>query len=133
MRKAIFVIIGLVVAAILGLARSAKPVDLTGTWTGTAIVPPGDKDEVTLVLQKSGQTYTGRLNDTVGMLVNAEIRNFSLETNRVSFEFDVVSGSEVRAIKANLTLEGDAMKGVWVDLQDGESNMLELTRKQAAR
>ncbi|MDH4197141.1 MAG: hypothetical protein OEW05_07030 [Candidatus Aminicenantes bacterium] len=131
MRKALVVVMGLVVAAILGVAQSVKPVDLSGTWTGFAVVPPGEKDEATLVLEKSGQTYAGRLNDVMGMLVNAEIRNFNQEGSHITFEFDVVSGSEVLAIKADLTLDGDVMKGTWIDLQDGESNVLELAKKKA--
>lgn len=132
MRKGFVVAMGLVVAAILGVAQSVKPVDLSGTWAGFALVPPGDMDEVTLVMEKSGKTYQGQLNDTAGMLVNAEIRDFSLEADHVTFTFDVVSGSEVLAIKADLTLDGDVLKGIWIDLQDGESNTLELTRKKAA-
>ncbi len=131
MRKMLAVVIWLAVVAVLGPAQSAKPKDLGGTWTGFAVVPPGEKDEVTLALEKSGQTYAGRLNDTAGMLVNAEIRKFSLEASRVTFEFDVFNGSEVLAIKADLTLDGDVMKGVWIDLRGGDSDVFELTRKKS--
>jgi hypothetical protein len=100
--------------------------DLSGTWTGETIVPP-DKDIVTLVLKKEGDSYSGTINDSLGMLIALPLQNVKFDGATMTFEFVVpLSGQELR-VRTTLKATGEKLVGSWV-AEDGSSGQLEMAR-----
>jgi len=118
---------------VLGLAAAAqdKKVNLAGTWVGFA-ERFGSQDPLTVVLEKKEGVYAGKVTDQMGMFPGAEIKNFLLKDNVVTFEFDGGSGEGGNfTINAEMTLSGDSMKGTWkMAGVDQETGAIELSRQK---
>ena len=121
------------VVFVLGLAAAAAPqkIDLSGTWAGFA-ERMGSQDPLTLIFEKNEGVYAGKVTDQMGMFPGAEIKNFLLKDNVVTFEFDGGSGEGGNfTINAEMTLSGDSMKGTWkMAGVDQETGAIELSRQK---
>jgi len=126
----------LLIAAILALAVLAAPKapeqpkkpDIIGTWTGYAIAP-GMRFELVAVFDKGEAGYTGKLSDASGALVDAPLREIVFAAGKLTFEFDLLMGTDPMLIKIELVLENEALKGHWFDAE-GNSDVVELTLKK---
>jgi hypothetical protein len=116
-------------AAVPVLSQKAEKVDLAGKWTGYTILGDGNRADLNLILEKAGETYTGKVNDDVGMIPEMVIKNVSFKNPTLSFDIDLPEGAETRLIKIELKLEADTFKGSWAD-PDGNTNVIELARKK---
>jgi hypothetical protein len=114
-----------------GVASQSKKIDLSGTWAGFA-ERFGSQDPLTVVLEKKEGVYAGKVTDQMGMFPGAEIKNFLLKDNLVTFEFDGGSGEAGNfTIKAEMTLSGDTMRGTWKMVGvDQETGGIELSRQK---
>ena len=117
----------------VGLAFALGPLfgqesDLTGTWEGTTYVPDAGDDQVTLVLRKEGEAYSGTVSDSMGMANEAKLENGKLVGGTLTAEFTIFNGSDYMKIKLTLKLSGDLLVGNW-ESADGETGNLELKRK----
>ncbi len=103
--------------------------DLSGTWVGDTAVPNAvDKDQVTLVLQKAGESYSGTVTDSMGMANASALENVKFENDTLTAEFMIFNGNENIRIWMTLKVTGDKLIGSWQD--GGESTgPLELSRK----
>ena len=128
----------LFVAAILALAVLAaaaaqkapeppKKPDIIGTWIGYAVAP-GMRFELTAVFDKSEAGYTGKLSDASGALADAPLREIVFKDGKLTFEFDLLLGTDPQLIKIELILESGVLKGHWFDAE-GNSDVVELTLK----
>ncbi len=99
--------------------------DLAGTWKGKTGVPSGETDEVTLVLEKSENTCIGKISDSLGMITDAEIFNFTFADKKLTFDFYLDEGNQ---ISIELTLTEGKLVGSWSD-GGGNSAGLELSRE----
>ena len=111
------------------LAQKAGKVNLAGTWTGYTILGDGNRADFNLILEKAGETYTGKINDDAGMMPEMAIKNVTFKDPTLSFEIEFPDASGTRLIKIELKLEADTLKGNWVD-EDDNSNVIELARKK---
>jgi hypothetical protein len=118
-----------VAAAVPVLAQQAEKVNLAGTWTGYTILGDGNRADFNLILEKAGETYTGKINDEAGVIPEMTIKNVSFKNPTLSFEIELSEGAGTRLIKIELKLEADTLKGNWVD-EDDNSNVIELARKK---
>ena len=106
-----------------------QEVDLSGTWKGTTEVPDAmEPDEVTLVLEKIGEEYSGTISDSLGFAEEAELENIEFKDNTLTFSFTIFDGFEYMTVYTTLTVEGDKMSGYW-ETEDGSSAPIELERK----
>ena len=131
MRKIMLV---LTVAALLVLvlavgAFAQKKPDIAGTWTGFAIVGDGSRVDLTAVLEKGQAGYTGKISDATGMIPESPLKNIAFKDKKLTFELDLAQGTESQLIKIELTLEGETLKGTWLD-SEGNSDIVELTLKK---
>lgn len=99
-----------------------------GTWIGTA-ENQGNFDDITIIIEKKDDGFTGKINDVMGMFVNVEIKNLSWKDDKVSFEFPGAIGGTAFNLKADLVLTEKTLKGTWTMIEDGSSGALDLTRK----
>jgi hypothetical protein len=133
LRKTNLILVGvaLVLAAAMtpAFGQKAPKVDLAGKWTGYTLLGDGSRADFTLILEKAGDTYSGKINDEVGVIPEMQIKSVTFKDQILAFEIDFPNGAETRLIKIELKLEGDALKGSWMD-PDGESNIIELDRKK---
>lgn len=131
MKKAVLILICLTVALLMvvGAAFAQKAVDLSGTWTGYAIVGDGSRLDFNLALEKGEEGYTGKITDDAQMMPEMLIKEATFEDNTLSFVFDFTDGYEVTQIKIHLTYENDTLKGYWTD-PDGSQDIVELERKK---
>lgn len=124
-------VIACVVAAlaVLGaVAPSQTKPDIVGSWTGYA-VSPGMRFELTAVFAKAETGYTGKLSDSTGTLADVPLRDIVFKDGKLAFEFDLTMGVETMLIKIDLALEGDTLKGYWLDVE-GNSDVVELVRQK---
>jgi len=116
---------------VVGLAAVgyAQKTDLSGTWIGFA-ERQGNADDLTVVLEKKGDIYTGKLTDQMGMFPGVEIKKFSVKDDVVTFEFDGAMGGQTFTIKAELKLSADGLKGNWTMAGSDDSGAFELKPKK---
>lgn len=110
-------------AAIFGQAK-----DLSGTWIGETAVPNSpDKDIVTLVLKKTGDSYTGTISDSLGMLNTTPLEKVKLENDVLSFEVVVLVSTRNIRVRTTLKISSEKLAGSW-EAEDGSSGLLEMVR-----
>ena len=117
----------------IGLALSlgtlfGQETDMTGTWEGSTYVPDSGDDQVTLVLQKEGEVYSGTLTDSMGLANESVLENANYVDGTLTADFTIFNGSEYMKIKLTLRLSGDLLVGSW-ESEDGNTGSLELKRK----
>ena len=117
----------------IGLALTLGPLfgqetDLTGTWEGSTYVPDSGDDQVTLVLQKEGEVYSGTLTDSMGLANESVLENANYVDGTLTADFTIFNGSEYMKIKLTLRLSGELLVGSW-ESEDGNTGSLELKRK----
>ena len=102
--------------------------DIGGTWSGDTVVPNSpDKDVITLVLKKAGESFTGTISDSLGMLNGTPLEKVTFEKDTLSFEFMVATGSEYIRARMTLKISGEKLGGSW-ETEDGTNGQLELAR-----
>jgi len=111
---------------ICGLSLYAA--DLSGTWVGTTEVPDMGEDEVTLVLKKTESGYEGTFTDSAGLADNAELKDFVLDGNKMTFNFEIYNGMEYMTVNCSLEVKDDTMTGFW-ETDDGGSGSIEMKKK----
>ncbi len=120
--------------AFLGLAVLVVPcsaVDLTGTWTGSTVLNNGQGAtlEITLVLKKAGPSYTGTINDSLGLVdKDTAITEVKLAGKEFSFSFKALGGAMELAGKFIMT--GDKMTGTLEDRTNKNDTPFEFIRKK---
>ncbi len=122
----------LVLALGMGLAAVAQTpaakLDPVGTWVGTA-ENQGNYDDMTVVIEKKDNVYTGKIKDGMEMFVNVEIKNFVMKGDKVTFEFAGAMGGMPFNLKADLVLTEKTLNGTWTMIEDGSTGAIELARK----
>jgi hypothetical protein len=102
--------------------------DLSGTWSGETVVPNApDKDVITMVLKKAGDSYTGTLSDSLGMLNRTPLEKVKFEKDTLIFEFVVSTGGQEIRARIALKISGEKLSGSW-ETEDGNTGSLEMTR-----
>jgi hypothetical protein len=118
------------------LAFPASPLlsqsqNLSGTWVGETVIPNAvDKDQVTLVLQKAANSYSGTVSDSMGMAKESPLENVTFEDDTLTAEFMVFNGNENVRIWMTLKVDGEKLVGNWQDGGDG-TGPLELERMKS--
>ena len=122
-------IIGLALLFIIGNTGIllAHTDDLSGTWDGTTVIN-GMDETLTLVLKKSGDTYTGTVTDSAGFSNETEIKSIKIEGDQLSFTFPIDTGGSYMTINVTLEISGNEMTGEWTS-DDGGSGPIELEKK----
>ena len=131
MKKTLLILVATALALILlvgGVFAQKKP-DVVGTWIGYAIVGDGSRVDITVVIDKGEAGYTGKISDATGMVPELPIKNIVFKDGKLGFEFDMAQGAEAMLIKIELTLDGETLKGAWLD-PEGNSDLIELTLKK---
>src|SRR5512136_863325 len=121
----------LIVAAVTApaFAQTAPKADFAGTWTGYTLLGDNTRADLNLILEKAGDTYTGKINDDAGQMPVMEVKNVTFKDKTLLFEVDYPQESGTALIKIELKLDGETLKGSWAD-PDGNSNIIELVRKK---
>jgi hypothetical protein len=118
-RKMIVMPVVLVVAACALSAFQAKPVDLSGVWTGTFTLSPGNERTARMELKHKGAELTG----TAGPDAERQmpIGNGKVTTAKgvTTVTFDATEGND-RVIKFDLKVTDGRLKGKAVTEANGE-------------
>jgi len=109
-----------------GVFAQNKP-DVVGTWIGYALGGDGNRIDITVVIEKGAAGYTGKLSDATGMVPESPLKEIVFKDGKLTFEFDLAAESML--IKIELTLDGETLKGAWLD-PEGNSDIIELTLKK---
>lgn len=131
MKKVILIVLCVTIALILALGSvfAQAKADVTGPWTGYAIVGDGSRADFTLTVGKGDEGFTATITDETGMIPEMIGRSVAFKENKLTFEFDFPNGMDIVLIKIELTLDGDTLKGFWID-PDGSSDIVDLARKK---
>ncbi len=100
--------------------------DLSGTWKGETSVD-GAAVDLTLVLNKAGDSYSGTITDSAGDSDNAEIADVKLDGNQLSFSFMINNGVENLAVQVALEVDESTMKGNW-ESEDGNYGSINMEK-----
>ena len=120
----------LVIAACLTCPLAGQTVDLSGTWFGSTAVPNAEeKDQITLVLKKEGNSYTGTVTDSMGMLNQTPLKEVKLEKGALSFYFMVFTGESELRVDSTLKISDGKLSGTWSSAA-GDSGSYEFERKK---
>jgi hypothetical protein len=100
--------------------------DLSGTWVSKTLVGnEQSEDNVTLVLAKTGDSYTGTLTDSLGLATDCELKDVKFSENKLTFSFIVNDGTEVTA---EMSLTGEKLIGGWSSPDSSGSFEFELKK-----
>jgi hypothetical protein len=106
----------------------AQETDLSGTWEGTAYVPDQGDNEITMVLRKEGESYSGTITDSMGFANESNLENAKFADGTLTAEFMIFNGSDYVRLYVTLKVSGGTLVGDWSDRQS-ESGSIELKRK----
>ncbi len=130
--KARTLLVLLAFAATVGSAPSladTQALDLSGTWSGPVILDTNEVDKMTLVLERTGSKYRGKITDEMGIVAaGTELFDVVQKGNKLGFAFSIVEGGASLKILVNLEITADKMKGRWEDQTNGTGGAVELTR-----
>jgi hypothetical protein len=125
--KIFFLAMLAVLAAFAIAASRPAAVDFSGTWLGKTEVPGSGIDELTLVLKKDKESYTGTVVDSLQMIVPwTEIQNVKVEGNVITLMFPLTDGN---MISCTLTLAGGKMTGDWIH-PEGSTGTIDFDKKE---
>jgi hypothetical protein len=125
------VIAVLALAGALLFAQSQAPLpDLTGTWSGQTQMSRG-KNLFTLVLARTGESYSGTTSHAMGLLNQVPIQDVKYSDGTLRFSFKASLASRDLQLEATLRLEDGRLVGVWT-AESGDTSSLDLERKGTA-
>ena len=102
--------------------------DISGTWVGETEIPDQGTDELTLILEKAGESYTATISDSFGMLMDAECEDLEYKDNVLNFNFSIYDGYSSMTVYITLKVEGDTMTGQW---ETGEGDIGTINMEKA--
>lgn len=103
--------------------------DISGTWVGETEIPDQGTDELTMVLEKEGDTYTAILSDSLGMLVDTECEDLEYEDNVLTFNFTIYDGYSSMIVYITLNVDGNTMTGEW-ETEEGDTGTINMEKKE---
>ena len=103
--------------------------DISGTWVGETEIPDQGTDELTIVLVKTGDSYTATLSDSFGMLVDTEAEDLEYEDNVLTFSFSIYDGYSTMSVYITLEVEGNTMTGQW-ETEEGDTGEINMVKKE---
>ena len=103
--------------------------DISGIWVGETEIPDQGTDELTMVLEKAGDTYTGTLSDSFGMLVDTEAEDLEYKENVLTFNFSIYDGYSSMTVYITLNVDGNTMTGQW-ETEDGGTGEINMEKKE---
>ena len=120
---AIFILLSVLISA----TSSSIAEDFSGTWLGKTEIPSAGPDEMTLVLKKEKDTYTGTIVDTLEIIApDTPIQSVSVEDNLIHFSFPLIDEA---IVSCELIREGDQLIGGWTH-PSGSSGSLSFEKKK---
>jgi hypothetical protein len=120
------------VAFILALFSSfafCQSDDISGTWVGETEIPEQGTDELTLVLENAGDSYTATMSDSFGMLMDAECEDLEYEDNVLTFNFSIYDGYSSMTVYITLEVDGNTMTGQW-ETEEGDTGAVNMVKKE---
>lgn len=131
MKKALWTLLVLTVAllALIGEAFAQDKPGVVGMWTGHTFLGDGSRAEFILTVDKGSEGLTAKITDEAGMIPEIICRDVTFADSKLIFDIDFPQGMDVVLIKVSLLLEGDTLKGSWVD-PDGSTDVIELARRK---
>jgi len=104
--RGIVLFLGFILAGIAAQADVPSPaVDFSGTWIAKIETGMG-LDEVTLTLKKAGTSYTGIVNDSLGIIdKDTPLTGIALEDGAIVFSFKAMGGTIDFGMKLKRTAE----------------------------
>jgi hypothetical protein len=131
MKKAALSLVGLTFALVLaagGAFGQAKP-GILGAWTGHTFVGDGSRLDFVLTVAAGEEGLAAKIGDETGTMPEIICRNVAFADNKLTFELDYPDGMNLVLIKVSLVLDGDSVKGFWID-PDGSQDVIEMVRKK---
>jgi len=128
MKKLIFLLFLTVALVFVVGPLFAQETDLTGTWEGTTYVSNAGDDQVTLVLKKEGETYSGTFTDSMQLAIESKLENTKFLDGTLTAEFMIFNGADYIRISLTLKVSGELLVGNWEE-PSGQTGTLELKRK----
>ena len=103
--------------------------DISGTWVGETEIPDQGTDELTLVLEKAGDSYAATISDSFGMLTDAECEDLEYKDNVLTFNFSIYDGYSSMSVYITLNVDGNTMAGKW-ETEEGDTGAIEMEKKE---
>ena len=119
-RKMFVLPVALVIAVASLSAFQAKPVDVTGTWTGTFTrAPAGDQGEAHFDLKQKGETVTGKAGPGLDRLVDIANGKITTVKGVTNLTFEATQPNGV-VLKFDLQVVEGRLKGKATGEANGE-------------
>jgi len=125
LKMALIAIILILTLWLTGFA--VAPPNIVGTWLGKTEVPDQGPDDLTLVVTKGEEGFSGTLVDTLGLIAkDTVVKDIKIQDNELTFHFPLTDGAE---ISIKMTVDGDKMTGAWAH-PEGDMGALVFERKK---
>lgn len=103
--------------------------DISGTWVGSTEIPDQGTNELTMIIERAGDSYTVALSDSFGMVVDTECEEVEYEDNVLTFNFTIDDGYSTMTIYITLEVEGNNMTGEW-ETDEGDTGEITMVKKE---
>jgi len=103
--------------------------DISGTWVGETEIPDQGTDELILVLENAGDSYTATMSDSFGMLTDAECEDLEFSDNVLTFNFSIYDGYSSMTVYITLEVDENTMTGKW-ETEEGKSGAINMEKKE---
>jgi hypothetical protein len=129
MKRARILLLFAAFAVYTGLC-GAQDADLSGTWVGSTAVPDqAERDQITLVLKKEGNAYSGVISDSLALILQAPLRDVKFTNGTLTFTFTANADEHEVRVVTTLKYTGEKLAGAWI-ADDGDTGVFDLERKK---
>jgi hypothetical protein len=102
--------------------------DFSGAWSGETLAR-NQKNILTLVFVKNGDSYSGTISDAFGRLDKVPLQDLRVDKGEMTFYFmSSSSGQEIR-FETTVRLNGGKLAGTWT-AETGDTGSFEMERKK---
>jgi hypothetical protein len=109
----------------------AQDSDISGTWIGDAAVPGStESDRLTLILEKSGDSYSGKLSDSLGLASGAPLEDVTFINNDLRFRVSAKRGGQDIKLRVGLNFFLGRLIGFWGIPDTINNSVLDLSRQE---
>ena len=129
MGRAMILVLPLLLSSLSSGALPGQSPDLSGAWIGDAVLPGStETDHITLVLEKAGDSYSGRFSDSRELARDAALRDVTYNNGNLRFKVPVVIDGRNQTLRFGLNFHSGRLIGGW-GTEGGNYGTLELSRR----
>lgn len=119
----------LFILSLVVFVQAQSPVDLVGTWAGTATAEEQTND-LTVVLSMKDGILGGHMSDATGAMFENPLTDITFKDGVLNFDVAFDNSGGTMIIKFQMRVDGDAMKGTFEFFEMGLTGTWDAERQR---